>query len=82
MAAMWRQLGLLLALQMVETAFAFWTVDCGIIAKERFDPINFPGGISEHVHVVAGSSNFGPNATTSEVLRQGEQQICTGLCRI
>ena len=82
MAAMWRQLGLLLALRMVETAFAFWTVDCGISAKERFDPINFPGGISEHVHVVAGSSNFGPNATTGEVLRQGEQQMCTGLSRI
>eukprot|EP00890_Picochlorum_soloecismus_P002501 jgi/Picsp_1/3251/NSC_06091-R1_glucan endo- -beta-d-glucosidase len=74
---MWRHLGLLLAaLQMVQTAFGFWAVDCGIVAKERFDPIASPGDISDHVHVVAGSSNFGPNATTGEFLRQGECTSC------
>lgn len=51
-------------------AEGFWTVDCGILTKERSDPLAFPGIESAHTHVVAGSSNFG-RWSTNDVLRQG-----------
>lgn len=49
---------------------AFFTVDCGIVAIERSDPLVFPGAVSKHTHVVAGSDAFGPSATNA-ILRQG-----------
>ena len=53
---------------------AFWTVDCGIVSVEKSDPIRFPGQQSPHTHVVAGSSAYGPDAT-SDLLRGGDS--CT-----
>ena len=54
---------------------AFWTVDCGIIAREVSDPIRFPGEISSHTNVVAGSSSFGPLSTNID-LRNGSCTSC------
>eukprot|EP00889_Picochlorum_renovo_P002710 jgi/Picre1/29740/NNA_005122.t1 len=54
---------------------AFFTVDCGIVAIERSDPLVFPGAVSKHTHVVAGSDAFGPSATNA-ILRQGSCTSC------
>jgi hypothetical protein len=51
-------------------AWAFFTVDCGIVTIERSDPLVSPGAVSAHTHVVAGSDTFGPSATNA-ILRQG-----------
>lgn len=59
----------------MQTASAFWTVDCSIIAQERSDPIVSPGQVSEHQHVVAGSSRFGPSAT-NDILRSAACTSC------
>lgn len=48
---------------------AFWTVDCGVVTIEKSDPIVSFGQTSAHMHVVAGSSGFGPDATNA-ILRE------------
>ncbi|KAI8113491.1 hypothetical protein M9435_003492 [Picochlorum sp. BPE23] len=53
---------------------AFWTVDCGVVTIEKSDPIVSFGQTSAHMHVVAGSSGFGPDATNA-ILRENE--YCT-----
>lgn len=41
---------------------AFWRMNCGTIQLGRIDPIINPGGISGHVHILAG-----PNSTLREL---------------
>lgn len=46
---------------------AFWTVDCGIVATEKTDPIRSFGIESSHVHIIAGSSAIGPTSTNADL---------------
>lgn len=48
-------------------ANAFWRMNCGTVQLSRIDPIVSPGGVSGHVHIVAG-----PN---SENNRSGGLQV-------
>ena len=41
-----------------------WTVDCGVLATQRMDPIVFPGwDPAGHVHTIAGASRFNETLT-------------------
>lgn len=48
----------LLALALVGTAAAEFTVNCAPLTIQRGDPIVFPGQISPHVHSVVGGTAF------------------------
>lgn len=43
------------------TANAFWRMNCGTVQLSRIDPIVSPGGVSGHVHILAG-----PNSMATE----------------
>ena len=41
-----------------------WTVDCGVVATQRMDPIVYPGwDPAGHVHTIAGASRFNETLT-------------------
>lgn len=62
------QLALLLVLLCGQAA-AFWRMNCpGNIMFERADPLVFPGEVSPHMHVFAGSSNADYNVTRESLL--------------
>jgi len=66
--------------QNVSLIHAFWTVDCGIVASERTDPIRFFNTESTHVHVIAGSSAIGQNSTNAD-LRGGGTRLQAPSCQ-
>ncbi|KAK5148930.1 hypothetical protein LTR04_000305, partial [Oleoguttula sp. CCFEE 6159] len=46
---------------------AFWRMNCGVIQTGRIDPIVTPGGISSHVHKIAGGYNIGLNSSYEDM---------------
>ncbi|KAF2427828.1 WSC-domain-containing protein [Tothia fuscella] len=48
-------------------SFATFVVQCtSRLTDDRLDPIVFPDQISDHVHVIAGGSGFGPSMTYND----------------
>lgn len=50
---------------------AFFRVTCNPYKRERIDALISPGKESSHMHTFWGARNLGPDAITSEELRQG-----------
>lgn len=49
------------------TSNAFFVVNCTILALKQWDPIVYPGMMSNHAHVIAGAGNFSPNSTNDSI---------------
>ena len=50
----------------------YWALDCRLSTTEKSDPIVFFGQPNAtHTHVVAGSSGFGPSATSASIRGDG-----------
>ncbi|KAJ9240277.1 hypothetical protein DTO169E5_4065 [Paecilomyces variotii] len=69
-ASNWLNAALAAALTMnVDLVAGFWRLPCrGRSGAARVDPLMSPGEISQHVHVVAGGKNFGPNADQDSLM--------------
>ena len=53
-----------------------WTVDCGVLATQRIDPIVFPGEESAgHVHAIVGGSRFN-QSSRYEDLQESQCTTC------
>ncbi|KAL5115637.1 hypothetical protein ACEQ8H_006436 [Pleosporales sp. CAS-2024a] len=71
------QTKLYLALAMAGYSDAYFRMSCpGRVARERLDPIAYPGAISGHVHTVSGGSGFSADMTY-ETARSSLCSSCT-----